>query len=269
MRRQVPQDEWGGYPGGEKDDEIPCRRMRSSSYVKAMGDEESGESDSSPKTSPQKLVRPDALVKVINRPREMLDSINRPREMLDSQRYITCNSCRVKVYFCLHDATHVFTLLQLFDLIIDIFFFSFAVFIPSASASCSIHILGWNLINYLFIYLFTNYLRSHYQLNAISVCLMCEPNEPPKWPACAKEETMDEWIWIEYKRIEQKAIELNWAICICQNIHEIWFLHLIDHSSGHSKHNNCVTSQEQVVARRVVRVICVLLKGTAAVNPEG
>uniref|UniRef100_A0A8D0AA18 DLG associated protein 2 n=1 Tax=Sander lucioperca TaxID=283035 RepID=A0A8D0AA18_SANLU len=60
---QVPQDDWGGYPGGGKDDEIPCRRMRSSSYVKAMGDEESGESDSSPKTSPQKLVRPDALVK--------------------------------------------------------------------------------------------------------------------------------------------------------------------------------------------------------------
>uniref|UniRef100_A0A8D0AFB6 DLG associated protein 2 n=1 Tax=Sander lucioperca TaxID=283035 RepID=A0A8D0AFB6_SANLU len=58
---QVPQDDWGGYPGGGKDDEIPCRRMRSSSYVKAMGDEESGESDSSPKTSPQKLVRPDAL----------------------------------------------------------------------------------------------------------------------------------------------------------------------------------------------------------------
>uniref|UniRef100_A0A672IHW8 Discs, large (Drosophila) homolog-associated protein 2a n=1 Tax=Salarias fasciatus TaxID=181472 RepID=A0A672IHW8_SALFA len=53
---QVPQDEWGGYPGGGKDDEIPCRRMRSSSYVKAMGDEESGESDSSPKTSPQKAV---------------------------------------------------------------------------------------------------------------------------------------------------------------------------------------------------------------------
>ncbi|KAM9708429.1 uncharacterized protein dlgap2a isoform 2-T3 [Menidia menidia] len=71
---QVPQDEWGGYPGGGKDDEIPCRRMRSSSYVKAMGDEESGESDSSPKTSPQKAVRPDALVKAIIRPRELLDS---------------------------------------------------------------------------------------------------------------------------------------------------------------------------------------------------
>ena len=75
---QVPQDDWGGYPGGGKDDEIPCRRMRSSSYVKAMGDEESGESDSSPKTSPQKLVRPDALVKAIIRPR-------------DSQRYNRCN----------------------------------------------------------------------------------------------------------------------------------------------------------------------------------
>nr|XP_049613160.1 disks large-associated protein 2 isoform X3 [Syngnathus scovelli] len=59
---QVPQDEWGGYPG-EKDDEIPCRRMRSSSYVKAMGevDDDSGDSES-PKTSPQKIVRPDALV---------------------------------------------------------------------------------------------------------------------------------------------------------------------------------------------------------------
>ncbi|XP_039506136.1 disks large-associated protein 2 isoform X1 [Pimephales promelas] len=56
---QVPQDEWGGYPGEE---EIPCRRMRSSSYVKAMGDEDSGESDTSPKTSPQKIVRSDALV---------------------------------------------------------------------------------------------------------------------------------------------------------------------------------------------------------------
>jgi len=78
---QVPQDDWGGYPGGGKDDEIPCRRMRSSSYVKAMGDEESGESDSSPKASPQKFVRPDALVK----------AIIRPRDMLDSQRYNTCD----------------------------------------------------------------------------------------------------------------------------------------------------------------------------------
>uniref|UniRef100_A0A3P9JHN7 Discs, large (Drosophila) homolog-associated protein 2a n=1 Tax=Oryzias latipes TaxID=8090 RepID=A0A3P9JHN7_ORYLA len=78
---QVPQDEWGGYPGGGKDDEIPCRRMRSSSYVKAMGDEESGESDSSPKTSPQKSVRKDALVKAIIRPRDQNYHLQATREI--------------------------------------------------------------------------------------------------------------------------------------------------------------------------------------------
>uniref|UniRef100_A0A8C6SGA0 Discs, large (Drosophila) homolog-associated protein 2a n=1 Tax=Neogobius melanostomus TaxID=47308 RepID=A0A8C6SGA0_9GOBI len=78
---QVPQDEWGGYPGGGKDDEIPCRRMRSSSYVKAMGDEESGESDTSPKTSPQKSVRPDALVKALIRPRELQNYHMQTRDM--------------------------------------------------------------------------------------------------------------------------------------------------------------------------------------------
>ncbi|XP_078093296.1 disks large-associated protein 2-like [Mustelus asterias] len=51
---QVPQDEWGGgYPGVNKDGEIPCRRMRSGSYIKAMGDDESGDSDASPKMSPK------------------------------------------------------------------------------------------------------------------------------------------------------------------------------------------------------------------------
>lgn len=70
---QVPQDEWGGYPG---EDEIPCRRMRSSSYVKAMGDDDSGESDTSPKTSPQKTVRPDALV--------LKSALQRPH--IDTQR---------------------------------------------------------------------------------------------------------------------------------------------------------------------------------------
>ncbi|XP_028826787.1 disks large-associated protein 2 isoform X2 [Denticeps clupeoides] len=70
---QVPQDEWGGYPGGNKDEEIPCRRMRSSSYVKAMGDEDSGESDSSPKSSPQKSIRSNALVKSVLQ-RQLSDS---------------------------------------------------------------------------------------------------------------------------------------------------------------------------------------------------
>ncbi|XP_056283336.1 disks large-associated protein 2-like [Pseudoliparis swirei] len=77
---QVPQDEWSGYPG-EKDDEIPCRRMRSSSYVKAMGevDDESGDSDCSPKTSPLKAIRPDALV--------LKSAMQRPHYDSQSQGY--------------------------------------------------------------------------------------------------------------------------------------------------------------------------------------
>ncbi|CAO2611540.1 Disks large-associated protein 2 [Lemmus lemmus] len=62
---QVPQDDWGAYPTGGKEEEIPCRRMRSGSYIKAMGDEESGESDSSPKTSPKVTLRPEPLLKSI------------------------------------------------------------------------------------------------------------------------------------------------------------------------------------------------------------
>ncbi|XP_073911439.1 disks large-associated protein 2 isoform X3 [Castor canadensis] len=62
---QVPRDEWGGYPAGGKEEEIPCRRMRSGSYIKAMGDEESAESDSSPKTSPKAAMLPEPLLKSI------------------------------------------------------------------------------------------------------------------------------------------------------------------------------------------------------------
>ncbi|XP_064188880.1 disks large-associated protein 1 isoform X2 [Anguilla rostrata] len=50
---QVPQDEWSGFSPLGKDDEIPCRRMRSGSYIKAMADEDSGDSDGSPKPSPK------------------------------------------------------------------------------------------------------------------------------------------------------------------------------------------------------------------------
>uniref|UniRef100_A0A671MUP4 Discs, large (Drosophila) homolog-associated protein 1b n=1 Tax=Sinocyclocheilus anshuiensis TaxID=1608454 RepID=A0A671MUP4_9TELE len=53
---QVPQDEWGGFPLG-KDEDIPCRRMRSGSYVKAMAEDDSGDSDSSPKPSPKMQAR--------------------------------------------------------------------------------------------------------------------------------------------------------------------------------------------------------------------
>uniref|UniRef100_A0AAY5EAS2 Discs, large (Drosophila) homolog-associated protein 1b n=1 Tax=Electrophorus electricus TaxID=8005 RepID=A0AAY5EAS2_ELEEL len=52
---QVPQDDWGGFPMG-RDDDIPCRRMRSGSYVKAMAEDDSGDSDGSPKPSPKMQV---------------------------------------------------------------------------------------------------------------------------------------------------------------------------------------------------------------------
>ncbi|XP_056246745.1 disks large-associated protein 1 isoform X3 [Seriola aureovittata] len=49
----VPQDEWSGFSPLGKEDDIPCRRMRSGSYVKAMAEDDSGDSDGSPKPSPK------------------------------------------------------------------------------------------------------------------------------------------------------------------------------------------------------------------------
>nr|XP_033790289.1 disks large-associated protein 1 isoform X1 [Geotrypetes seraphini]XP_033790290.1 disks large-associated protein 1 isoform X1 [Geotrypetes seraphini]XP_033790291.1 disks large-associated protein 1 isoform X1 [Geotrypetes seraphini]XP_033790292.1 disks large-associated protein 1 isoform X1 [Geotrypetes seraphini] len=61
---QVPQDEWSGFTPQNKDDEIPCRRMRSGSYIKAMGDEDSGDSDTaSPKPSPKMAARRESYLK--------------------------------------------------------------------------------------------------------------------------------------------------------------------------------------------------------------
>ncbi|OCT74631.1 disks large-associated protein 1 isoform X1 [Xenopus laevis] len=61
---QVPQDEWSGYSPKSKDDEIPCRRMRSGSYIKAMGDDDSGDSDTnSPKPSPKIAARRESYLK--------------------------------------------------------------------------------------------------------------------------------------------------------------------------------------------------------------
>ncbi|KAI9518983.1 Disks large-associated protein 1 [Dissostichus eleginoides] len=54
---QVPQDDWSGFSPLGKDDEIPCRRMRSGSYIRAMAEEDSGDSDSSPKPSPKVQAR--------------------------------------------------------------------------------------------------------------------------------------------------------------------------------------------------------------------
>ncbi|KAM5218845.1 disks large-associated protein 1 isoform 18-T34 [Hipposideros larvatus] len=60
---RVPQDEWTGYTPRGKNDEIPCRRMRSGSYIKAMGDEDSGDSDTSPKPSPKVAARRESYLK--------------------------------------------------------------------------------------------------------------------------------------------------------------------------------------------------------------
>lgn len=53
----VPQDDWSSFSPLGKDDEIPCRRMRSGSYIKAMAEEDSGDSDCSLKPSPKVQTR--------------------------------------------------------------------------------------------------------------------------------------------------------------------------------------------------------------------
>uniref|UniRef100_A0A670YGP2 DLG associated protein 1 n=1 Tax=Pseudonaja textilis TaxID=8673 RepID=A0A670YGP2_PSETE len=63
IARNVPQDEWSGYTPHGKDEEIPCRRMRSGSYIKAMGDDDSGDSDTSPKPSPKIAARRESYLK--------------------------------------------------------------------------------------------------------------------------------------------------------------------------------------------------------------
>uniref|UniRef100_A0A8C1ZUL4 Discs, large (Drosophila) homolog-associated protein 3 n=1 Tax=Cyprinus carpio TaxID=7962 RepID=A0A8C1ZUL4_CYPCA len=49
----VPSDDWCGGGPSDSGGEIPCRRMRSGSYIKAMGDDDSADSDTSPKASPK------------------------------------------------------------------------------------------------------------------------------------------------------------------------------------------------------------------------
>uniref|UniRef100_A0A671RXH6 Disks large-associated protein 3-like n=1 Tax=Sinocyclocheilus anshuiensis TaxID=1608454 RepID=A0A671RXH6_9TELE len=45
--------DWCGGGPSDSGGEIPCRRMRSGSYIKAMGDDDSADSDPSPKASPK------------------------------------------------------------------------------------------------------------------------------------------------------------------------------------------------------------------------
>uniref|UniRef100_A0A8D0G5Q4 DLG associated protein 3 n=1 Tax=Sphenodon punctatus TaxID=8508 RepID=A0A8D0G5Q4_SPHPU len=87
---QVTQDEWGGYPAGGKDGEIPCRRMRSGSYIKAMGDDDSGDSDASAKLSPKGVTRRDGY--------RRSSSVDQARPKFASRHYsdsyiCNCPSC--------------------------------------------------------------------------------------------------------------------------------------------------------------------------------
>ncbi|XP_073462616.1 disks large-associated protein 4 [Aquarana catesbeiana] len=58
---QVPSGEWAGGP--MKGDDIPCRRMRSGSYIKAMGDADSEDSEGSPQPSPKTAARRQSYLK--------------------------------------------------------------------------------------------------------------------------------------------------------------------------------------------------------------
>uniref|UniRef100_A0A8C8SIX4 DLGP4 protein n=1 Tax=Pelusios castaneus TaxID=367368 RepID=A0A8C8SIX4_9SAUR len=60
---QVPQGEWNNTLSRDKDNEIPCRRMRSGSYIKAMGDDDSEDSETSPKPSPKTAARRQSYLK--------------------------------------------------------------------------------------------------------------------------------------------------------------------------------------------------------------
>ncbi|XP_062871806.1 disks large-associated protein 4 isoform X1 [Trichomycterus rosablanca] len=94
---QIPVGDWGGtlgkgdVGGGGK---IPCRRMRSGSYVKAMGDpEDSDQSDGppSPKPSPKTAARRQSYLKATQQSLSEQQPPLPPRNCLPSLREITTN----------------------------------------------------------------------------------------------------------------------------------------------------------------------------------
>ncbi|XP_043566521.1 disks large-associated protein 4-like isoform X1 [Chiloscyllium plagiosum] len=56
-------DDWSSTLSRGKVGEIPCRRMRSGSYIKAMGDDDSEDSEMSPKPSPKTAARRQSYLK--------------------------------------------------------------------------------------------------------------------------------------------------------------------------------------------------------------
>eukprot|EP00062_Callorhinchus_milii_P002988 gi/632939741/ref/XP_007882993.1/ PREDICTED: disks large-associated protein 4 [Callorhinchus milii] len=58
-----PHEDWNSTLTRSKVSEIPCRRMRSGSYIKAMGDDDSEDSEISPKPSPKTAARRQSYLK--------------------------------------------------------------------------------------------------------------------------------------------------------------------------------------------------------------
>ncbi|GAA6093404.1 disks large-associated protein 4 isoform X4, partial [Tachysurus ichikawai] len=93
---QVPGGDWSGTlgKGTGAGGEIPCRRMRSGSYVKAMGDpEDSDQSDSppSPKPSPKTAARRQSYLKATQQSLSEQQPPLPPRNCLPSLRELTTN----------------------------------------------------------------------------------------------------------------------------------------------------------------------------------
>ncbi|XP_032848881.1 disks large-associated protein 4 isoform X5 [Tyto alba] len=80
----VPQGEWNNTLSREKDSEIPCRRMRSGSYIKAMGDDDSEDSETSPKPSPKTAARRQSYLKATQQSLSEQSTTQRSLDRLDS-----------------------------------------------------------------------------------------------------------------------------------------------------------------------------------------
>ncbi|XP_050951898.1 disks large-associated protein 4 isoform X2 [Labeo rohita] len=93
---QVPAGDWSGTLGkaGGGAGEIPCRRMRSGSYVKAMGDmEDSDDSDSppSPKPSPKTAARRQSYLKATQHSLSEQQPLLPPRNCMPSLCEVSTN----------------------------------------------------------------------------------------------------------------------------------------------------------------------------------
>ncbi|XP_015672477.1 disks large-associated protein 4 isoform X1 [Protobothrops mucrosquamatus] len=81
---QVPQGDWNNMLTRDKDNEIPCRRMRSGSYIKAMGDDDSEDSETSPKPSPKTAARRQSYLKATQQSLGEQSTAQRSLDRLDS-----------------------------------------------------------------------------------------------------------------------------------------------------------------------------------------